>query len=83
MIPEYIRFYGGRPIEILDEFAVTFFALLNRMYSIQATEQLDAIYAVNVGTSGKDSEKYIDGLLKQQKGISGIVEEVKVLNNVR
>jgi hypothetical protein len=83
MIPEYIRFYGGTPIDVLNEYAITFFAMLNSMYTIQAKEQLNAVFAVNAGMSGKDGQSYIDGLQKQKRGIGAIVEEVRTIENIR
>ncbi len=77
MIPEFIRFYQYTLSQSLDELAVSFFALMNSMYRIQAKESLDNILQIATGTNG--GKEYIDGLQKQERGISGIVEEVRII----
>lgn len=77
MIPEYIRFYGGTPREVLAEYAITFFAMLNAMYQIKANETLNAILAAATAQSGEKSSGVIDSLKKQSQGLSKILEEVR------
>jgi len=71
MIPEFIRFYGYTVEQTLNEYAQTFFSLVNSMYQIQAKETLYNAYASNA------TQELIDSLRKQEKGISGTVQEVK------
>lgn len=77
MIPEYIRFYGGDVTSVLSTYAVTFFALLNAMYSLKAKELLDALYMTSNAFAGKDGASYEEALKTQIKGISGVVNEVR------
>ena len=79
MIPEYIRYYGGSVDSVLATYARTFFAMLNAMYSLKAKELLDALYMTSNAFAGKEGQSYEDALKKQIKGISGIVEEVRVI----
>lgn len=79
MIPEYLRFYGGSPESVLATPARTFFAMLNAMYSLKAKELLDALYMTSNAFAGKDAQRYEDALKKQARGISGIVDEVRVI----
>lgn len=78
MIPEYIRFYGGTVDSALASHARTFFAMLNAMYSLQAKELLDHLYMTSNAFAGKEAQSYEDALKKQVKGISGIVNEVRI-----
>jgi hypothetical protein len=77
MIPEYIRFYGGTPASVLHEYARTYFAMLNQMYSLKAKELLDLLYMTNTATSSTNPDSYVDGLKKQSRGIGGIVNEIR------
>lgn len=77
MIPEFIRFYGYTVEQTLNEYAQTFFSLVNSMYQIQAKETLYSAYASNA------TQELIDGLRKQEKGISGTVQEVKTAKRNR
>lgn len=79
MIPEYIRFYGGTPESVLATYARTFFAMLNAMYSLKAKELLDALYMTSNAFAGKEGQEYEQSLKTQIKGISGIVDEVRVV----
>lgn len=79
MIPEYLRFYGGSTETVLASTARTFFALLNAMYSLKAKELLDSLYMTSNAFVGKEAQGYEDALIKQARGISGIVEEVRVI----
>ncbi len=71
IIPEFIRFYGYTTEQTLNEYARTFYTLVNSMYQIQAKETLMLTYAANA------TQELIDGLRKQEKGIAGTVQEVK------
>lgn len=77
MLPEFMRFYSYTASEALEEYAVRFFSLVNSMYRIKARESLDGVMQVSTGMNG--NKQYIDALQKQEKGISGIVEEVRML----
>lgn len=78
MFPQYLRFYGYTASEALNEFAITFFALVNAMHRLSADEALGRITESSVAFSGgSDGAKIIDEYKKQSKGISGIVEEVR------
>lgn len=72
-IAEFIRFYNYTIEQALNEYAKTFYSLLNDMYRIQATETLNMVYANNA------TEELINKLQKQEAGISGIVKEVKIV----
>lgn len=77
MIPEFIRFYGYTAQEVLHEYAITFFSLVNSMYRLQAREQLRQIVAVSAGMNGKESQSTISEIEKQEKGLHGIVQEIR------
>lgn len=77
IVPEFIRFYGYTVKQALNEYAKTFYSLVNSMYQIQASETIMLAYASNA------NEELITGLRKQEKGISGIVQEVKIAKGVK
>lgn len=83
MIPEYMRFYGQSPNQVLSEYAITFFALCDSMYRIQAKEILNEILAVSSGMNGDESKSVVDDLRKQSRGMRGIVDEVKGLERLK
>ena len=78
MIPNYMRFYSYTVAQALDEFAITFFSLVNSMYRIQANETLDGALRVSVGMAGKDAASTQKELQKQSRGLHGVLEEVHV-----
>lgn len=77
MVPEFIRFYSYSASQVLDEYAVRFFSLVNSMYQLKASESLESVMQVSTGMNG--NKEYLSALQKQQKGIAGIVEEVRVV----
>lgn len=79
MIPEFMRFYSYTASQVLDELAIVFFTLLNSMYRLQAKETMMGILEVSTGMSGKESSSVINELKKQERGIAGIVNEVRVI----
>lgn len=83
MIPEYMRFYSNTTEQVLGLYAVTFFSLANAMYRLQARETMRGVLTVSTGMSGKDGSPVIDDLKKQEKGIHGILQEVRNLRGVK
>jgi len=77
IVPEFIRFYGYSLDQTLIEYAKTFYSLVNSMYQIQAKEALMLVYASNA------NDDLVSGLKKQEKGISGTVQEVKNARNFK
>lgn len=83
MIPEFIRFYGYTAQEALSEYAVTFFSLVNSMYRLQAREMLRDITTTSTAMSGKESSSTINELKKQERGLHGIVQEVRTVRSIK
>lgn len=84
MIPEFIRFYSYTASQTLLEYAQTFFALVNQMYRLQAKESIQSIVNVSAAQSGGEhATRVLSDLQKQEKGISGIVEEVKNIKKAK
>ena len=81
MIPEFMRFYSYTLIDVLNENARTFFALINSMLEITAREMLNSI-TVHRGAISEDN-KVVEELQKRQQGLSKIINEVKTANNAR
>jgi cytoplasmic iron level regulating protein YaaA (DUF328/UPF0246 family) len=83
MIPRFARFYGYTVNDILNEYAIVFFSLVNSMYEIIATEMLNDITVVGAVNSKDGGHSIISNLQKQVKGLGAIVEEVKIAKNAR
>jgi hypothetical protein len=79
MIPEFMRFYSYSVANAMDEFAVTFFSLINCMYRLQAKETMNDVVAVSTAMAGKEASSVMDELKKQERGLAGIVDEVRVI----
>lgn len=82
MIPEFMRFYNYTASDVLDEYARTFFSLVNSMLEISAKELLNNIMVIKTAES-KDGSKIIEQLYKQQRGLGAIIKEVKVVKGVK
>lgn len=81
MVPQFMRFYGYTASSTLDEYARTFFGLLNQMFRLQAEEALTDINTTSAAMSGKDGQSVIDGYKKQAGGLHSIVQEVRTVKN--
>ncbi len=79
IVPQFIRFYQGYTVDaVMNEYAVTFFSLVNSMYRLKADESLDRIMEASVPhMSESDSRDILARLKEGSKGISGIVEQIK------
>lgn len=83
MIPEFIRFYGYTVSQVMDEAAITFFALMNSMYRLQGKESLNQLSVQSAAfQGGSGATQIIEDLKKQAKGLHGIVEEVRTVKNI-
>lgn len=81
IIPQFLRFYGGYTNQsLLNEYAVTFFSLINDLFRIQAVETIDGILEVSAGmASGSDRQEVLAKLNKQAEGLKGIIKEVRTI----
>ena len=81
VVPQFLRFYQGyTATTLLDEYAITFFSLVNAMYRVQAMEALDQVHIISIPNMEKsDSQKSIELLRKNAVGIHGIIQEVKTI----
>lgn len=77
IVPQFIRFYGYTLAQTLDEYAVSFFSLVNSMYRIQARENIDGALRVSLGMSGKEGQNTLHKLEKEAEGLHGILKEVR------
>lgn len=77
MVPDMLRFYNGYTLEgMLGMYARSFFALANSMYMQKADEDLRAISNMASAMSDEGRE-YTESLIKQRKGIRGILKEIR------
>jgi hypothetical protein len=80
IIPEFMRFYGVTAEKALSDYAVRFFSLANSMYRLQAREDLMLITVMSSALSGgSEAQTVIDELKKKEKGLHGILEEVRII----
>lgn len=74
MFAEFVRFYQGYTLKaVFEMYAKTFFALVNAMHKIEASEALTAIRVSNA------DQKTVDDFIRQAKGLDNILEQVKVI----
>lgn len=83
MIPAYMRFYHYSRRETLREYARSFFALVNSMYTIEAKELLNDISVVATANAGDHGRQNIEALKKQERGIQAIVEQVMTMDKLK
>lgn len=84
IIPRFMRFYSYKTDEVLNEYAVTFFALLNDMFRIKADELLDlATIGALPHLEPNESKKILEHLERTSKGLRGLINEAKVLKDVK
>lgn len=81
VLAEFMRFYHYSVDEAMELYAVTFFALVNSMYQIQAKEMINDIKSVASAMS-KDPQSVIDKLEKSANGLHGIIQEVKNIKEI-
>lgn len=77
VVPQFIRFYGYTLTDTLDEYAVSFFSLVNSMFRIKARENIDGALRVSLGMSGKEGKSTLEKLEKESQGLHGILKEVR------
>lgn len=84
IIPQFIRFYGYTATEVMQEYAVTFFALVNAMYGLKSTEMLEAVYVGTIpNMEKKDAENAIDKIKQGSLGLEGYLEQARNIRNVK
>ena len=83
IVPQFIRFYSYTLNETMNEFAVSFFSLVNSMYRVQASERLDGILEVATVMAGKESRDVITKLEEQSEGANKYIEQAKTLKGIR
>lgn len=79
IVPKFMRFYGYTASQALSERAQTFFALVNSMYRVQAEDSIRDI--VNTSAAMNGHQETIAELRKQERGVAGIVREVRGIKN--
>ena len=77
MFTEFIRFYNYTAEQALNEYGKRFFALCSQMYRVKAKESLSD-YMVQASVQSKEGKKYVEELQKQEKGMEGIIQEVRI-----
>lgn len=83
IVPQFIRFYSYTLNETMNEFAVSFFSLVNSMYRVQASERLDGILEVATGMAGKEARETLNKLDEQAQGANKYIEQAKTLKGIR
>ena len=83
MIPEFMHFYKYTLAQVLDEYAVSFYALHAAMYRLKARHALNTIGSYATAQGGDKSDEYLSELRKQERGLPGILNEVKIAKKAR
>jgi len=79
LIPEFIRFYGYTRQEVMAEYAIAFFALVNSMFQLKAKERLEGILEVSTGMAGDKGKSTVTKLEDQAEGLDKILRQVRVV----
>lgn len=84
-IPQFIRFYQGYTInDLMDEFAITFFTLVNAMNRIKAEESLTQIQNNIVPNMEKaDAQSTINEIKKASEGLDGYINQAMILRKAK
>lgn len=81
LIPEFIHFYHYTLDGIMGMYSRTFFSLVNAMNRLQGKYSLANIGDVAAATHGDES--YLNSVRKQERGLHGIVQEVRIAKRIR
>jgi hypothetical protein len=82
-IPQFIRFYQGYTINnVMSEFALVFYTLVNAMNRIKANEQIDDITSVRIANAERP-EEHVRKLQEQSKGLSGLIDQAKIIRGLK
>lgn len=79
-VPRFMRFYGYKLSEALNEYAKSFFMLVEAMHRLKAKEMATDITAISAGFNG--SKETMLELEKNARGTRGILEQVRNIKNV-
>lgn len=84
-VPQFLRFYQGYTINsVMDEFAVTFFTLVNAMNRIKAEESLvDIQNNLIPNMKENDAKSTVEQIKKASEGMDKYIEQAKIIRNVR
>jgi len=84
-VPHFIRFYQGYTIEsVMDEFAVTFFSLINAMMRIKAEESLVNIQNISVPhMEQSEVHNTIQRLKQDSNGLDDYIEQAKIIRQAK
>lgn len=84
MVAEFMKFYHYKLDEVLNMYAISFYALLASMYQVKAMDNKELAYATAVAHAGGDSfAEYIKAMDKQAKGAEGLLKEVRLVRKLR
>ena len=83
MYVEFLSFYNYTAEQALSEYAKRFFALVSQMYRVKAKQLLEQYSIFGAAQSGKEGKSVIEQLQKQQRGIEGIIQEVKNYKGIK
>jgi len=79
MIAEFIHYYPGYTVKtVLREYVITYYALLETMFRLKASDHLEDTQSRALSFHGGEGlSSYISGKKKQAGGLHAILKEVK------
>lgn len=84
MVAEFMNYYHYKLDDVLNMYALAFFALLASMYRLNGVKAQEVAYTMAVAQSGgKVYKEFIEAMEKQAKGARGILDEIRVIRNTR
>lgn len=83
-IARFMHYFNYKLEEVLDMFAVSFYALLSQMYRLEAEHNLGDVrkYAV-AHTGGEPYKNYIDEMDTQMQGASYYLKQSQVIKRAK
>jgi len=84
-IPAVLRFYNGYTIEsLLKEPFQVFLVLLNDMFKLQAQESIRQSVIGNLANyEAGEQKRILDGWHQQSKGADDLIEQARILKEVK
>ena len=84
MVAEFMTYYHYTLDQALAMYAVSFFALLSAMYRLRGVHGQELAYTTYVAHAGGDIlESYMKNMEKQAKGARGLLDEVRIVRNMK
>lgn len=85
ILPMFLRFYQGYTVSsVLDEFAITFFSLVNSMGQLVASENLNNSIVASIPHMEKTNvDRITHEWTRQSEGSGKLIQEAQLVRSIR